>query len=103
MNKEPVRTNQTLTKTRVVGPDMNRREMEFLFIEGMTVVGTIVADCVSCAWREGSHKWPNSLVAIFCAPVNSDDGCYIKKGKDSKRFSHSDSLRQLVNEPHRKN
>ena len=50
-------------------PDEVGPGTEFMFIQGMTVVGTVNADCAVCAWREGHEKWPHALLAVWCGQM----------------------------------
>ena len=80
-----VNTDDTKTAPLPDGPDMADRVSEYLFIEGMAVVGTVVADCAVCAWRDGHSRWPNALMAIWCGDANATEQCSVKRNREARR------------------
>ena len=51
------------------------KSSQFIFIENLTVVGTIEADCYVCAWRDGHPKWPAAAMAFMGRTVEGVDPC----------------------------
>ena len=45
------------------------RPAQWIFIEGMQVVGFVEADCLVCAWREGHAQYPNAVMSKMTKPV----------------------------------
>lgn len=77
---------QPLSETQEMGPDTLDHQAEFIFIQGTMVVGTVVADCAVCAWKEGHPSWPAARMAVWTAPIEGHHEC-ARQGKPGDRLS----------------
>ena len=50
------------------------KEHDFLAIEGMIVVGMVIADCAECAWERLFTAHPNARLACFTGEFDGK-GC----------------------------
>lgn len=89
-------TIHPLAETKVMGPGTSDHEAEFIFIQGTTVVGSVVADCGVCAWKQGHPCWPTARMAVWTVPIQSHWGC-------GQRKKPLDTLRERMADPERQN
>ena len=61
--------NMLQTQPVKPGDGTARKSSDFLFYEGIIVVGHITADCCVCAWNEGHLKWPKADMAVVVTPL----------------------------------